>query len=198
MVTGTSTTRASGDRPDVLPAAAVQAAGEPHGGPLGVEDLGPGEQVGGDRAEHRGDADADEHEPVAGDAPLVGEQVDGERGRARRRRARRRSPGSTCRATITMTNTAAAAAPALTPMMSGLASGLRARRWKMAPDSPKAAPTSSAVRPRGRRRVRTMKALSSEPPPTRVASTSPIGTGKSPTASDQANTTKATAPARRR
>ena len=33
-----------------------------------------------------------------------------------------------------MQNTAAGAAPALTPMMSGLASGLRARLWKIAPD----------------------------------------------------------------
>ena len=48
-----------------------------------------------------------------------------------------------------MTNTAAAAAPALMPMMSGLASGLRAMRWKIAPDSPKAAPTSSGGEARG-------------------------------------------------
>ena len=43
-----------------------------------------------------------------------------------------------------MANTAATAAPALTPMMSGLASWLLARRWKIAPDSPKAAPTAQA------------------------------------------------------
>ena len=61
---------------------------------------------------------------------------------------------------ITITNTAHAAAPALTPMMSGLASGLWARRWKIAPETPNAAPTSTAARPRGRRSVSTMNALS--------------------------------------
>ena len=44
-ISGTRTTRAIADRADVLPAAPVEAAGEPHRGPLGVEDLGPGEQV---------------------------------------------------------------------------------------------------------------------------------------------------------
>ena len=51
------------------------------------------------------------------------------------------------------------------PMMSGLASGLRAMRWKIAPDRPNAAPTSTAVRPRGRRSVRTMKSVSGWPRP---------------------------------
>ena len=98
-----------------------------------------------------------------------------------------------------MTNTAAAAAPALTPMMSGLASGLRASRWKIAPDSPKAAPTSSAVRPRGRRSVRMMKraVLGCRRRPGWRARRR-AGTGKSPTASDQANTTNAHADERRR
>ena len=80
-------------------------------------------------------------------------------------------------------------------MMSGLANGLRARRWKMAPDIPKAAPTSTAVSARGKRRVRTMKALSSVPRPTSVASTSRIGMGKSPTDRDHANTPKHSAAA---
>ena len=35
-----------GERSHVVPAAAVEAAGQPHRGPLGVEDLGPGQQVG--------------------------------------------------------------------------------------------------------------------------------------------------------
>ena len=37
-----------------------------------------------------------------------------------------------------MQNTADALAPASMPMMSGLASGLRARLWKIAPEMPKA------------------------------------------------------------
>ena len=63
----------------------------------------------------------------------------------------------------TMQNTAAAPAPASIPMMSGLASGLRAMLWKIAPDSPNAPPTSTAVRARGRRNVRTMKSDCSSP-----------------------------------
>ena len=35
-----------------------------------------------------------------------------------------------------MANTAKALAPYVTPMMSGLASGLRAMLWKIAPDMP--------------------------------------------------------------
>ena len=43
-----------------------------------------------------------------------------------------------------MANTAEVDAPAVIPMMSGDANGLRASDWKIAPDSPKAAPTSTA------------------------------------------------------
>ena len=43
-----------------------------------------------------------------------------------------------------MANTAAALAPTLTPMMSGLASGLRNVVWKMAPLTPKAMPDEHA------------------------------------------------------
>src|SRR3546814_5109148 len=50
-----------GHRSHVLPAAAVQAARQPHGRPLDVEDLGPGEQVRGDRPEHRRDPRSEEH-----------------------------------------------------------------------------------------------------------------------------------------
>ena len=60
-----------------------------------------------------------------------------------------------------MQNTAAALAPASMPMMSGLASGLRARLWKIAPETPNAAPTSTPVSARGRRSVRTMNSASS-------------------------------------
>ena len=59
-----------------------------------------------------------------------------------------------------MQNTAAALAPASMPMMSGLASGLRARLWKIAPETPNAAPTSTPVSARGRRSVRTMNSAS--------------------------------------
>ena len=53
-----------------------------------------------------------------------------------------------------MQNTAAALAPASMPMMSGLASGLRAMLWKMAPEIPNAAPTSTAgERPRQAQRA---------------------------------------------
>ena len=77
-----------------------------------------------------------------------------------------------------MAKTAAAPAPASMPMMSGLANGLRARLWKMEPETPKAAPTSRPVRARGRRSVRTMKPASSLPAPTRAATTSLSGIGE--------------------
>ena len=62
---------------------------------------------------------------------------------------------------MTMQNTAAALAPASMPMMSGLASGLRARLWKIAPEMPNATPTSRPVSARGSRSVRTMNSASS-------------------------------------
>ena len=68
------------DRCARAPAAPVEAAGEPHDGPLGLEDLGPGEQVLRDAASERGDADADEHEAVRRHAALPGQDVDRERG----------------------------------------------------------------------------------------------------------------------
>ena len=46
---GTSTSIASRDRADVVPAAAVERAGQPHRGALRVVDLGPGQQVRRDR-----------------------------------------------------------------------------------------------------------------------------------------------------
>ncbi len=89
-----------------------------------------------------------------------------------------------------MQNTAAALAPASIPMMSGLASGLRARLWKMAPEIPNPAPTSTAVRARGRRSVRTMNSASSVPTPRTAGMTSRNGIGKSPTLIDTQNATK--------
>ena len=85
-----------------------------------------------ERAGHRADPDADQHQPVALDAALPGQRVDercGEQPADQRRdrqadrgeQRRRRSPPPS-----TITRTAAALAPAVTPRMSGLASGLRA------------------------------------------------------------------------
>lgn len=45
--------------------------------------------------------------------------------------------------------TAAALAPRLTPITSGLASGLRRVAWKIAPPTPKARPTRTASTARG-------------------------------------------------
>jgi hypothetical protein len=50
-----------------------------------------------------------------------------------------------------MHSTPAALAPQVTPITSGLASGLRRSRWKSAPDIPNAIPDSSPVTARGRR-----------------------------------------------
>ena len=153
------------DGPHVLPAAPVEAAGEPDDGPLGLEDLGPGQQVLRDARQHGGDADADEHEPVRRHARS---STPAGRWRRRRRGRRRAAPNAVARGrrvSTTMQNTAAALAPASMPMMSGLASGLRARLWKIAPDSPNATPTSTPVSARGRRSVRTMNSASSVPVP---------------------------------
>ncbi len=91
--------------------------------------------------------------------------------------------------TTTMTKTADVLAPAVIPTMSGLASGLRATLWKMAPESPKAAPTSRPVRARGSRTRWTMNSASSVPAPKIAGTTSASGIGKSPTLSETANTT---------
>ncbi len=78
-------------------------------------------------------------------------------------------------------------------MMSGDANGLRASVWKIAPDSPNAAPTSAPTSARGRRSSPTTNRESSLPPPSSVTITSRIGIGKSPTEIVQQNSTK-TAP----
>ena len=137
MTTGSRTRSASADRGDVLPAPAVEAAGEPHDGPLGLEDLGPGQQVLRDRTGARRRRC---RRARAGTATRPASRPAGRwrrRSAARRRGRRARSSPADVPST-TMQNTAAALAPASMPMMSGLASGLRARLWKMAPEMPKA------------------------------------------------------------
>ncbi len=67
-------------RAHVVPPAPVQAAGEPHHRSLGVVDLGPRHEVRRDRGQHGGGPDPDQHQAVAGDPPLVGQQVDGDPG----------------------------------------------------------------------------------------------------------------------
>jgi len=60
---------------------------------------------------------------------------------------------------VTMANTANALAPYVTPMMSGLARGLRAMLWKIAPDMPSVAPTSRPVSALGNRSWLTMNSV---------------------------------------
>ena len=70
-------------------------------------------------------------------------------------------------------------------MMSGEPSGLRAIDWNTAPDMPSAAPTTIAVRTRGRRRLWTMNSASGPPSPNTEAMTWRTDSGKSPTMIDQ-------------
>jgi hypothetical protein len=56
----------------------------------------------------------------------------------------------------TIDSTAAVVAPDVTPMTSGLASGLRRSCWKIAPARPNAVPASRPTRARGSRNVCTM------------------------------------------
>ena len=142
---GTSTAQATRQGDDVVPAAAVERAGQPQRRPLHVVDLGAGEQELRERRAHRGDADADQHEPVGGQPVAVGEQVDRGRGEQPADEGRDGTAGARpgrAPAPATMTATAAVVEPAVMPMMSGLASGLRARLWNTAPDSPNRAPTA--------------------------------------------------------
>ena len=53
------------------------------------------------------------------------------------------------RSSVTIAKTAAVLAPRLTPITSGLASALRSVVWKIAPLTPRAAPTMTASRARG-------------------------------------------------
>ena len=160
------------DRADVGPAAPVEAAGEPHHGPLGLEDLGP---------VRAGTASPPRASPPARCRRARGGRATRRPSRpARRSRWRRRATPRSAPAAVTvddvssttMQNTAAALAPESMPMMSGLASGLRAMLWKMAPEIPKAAPTRMAVIARGRRSVRTMNSDCSSPAPKIAGTTS--------------------------
>ena len=64
------------DRADVLPPAAVERAGQPHGGALNLVDLGAGDQVVGDGGDGEADADPDQDQAIALHAALPGAQVD--------------------------------------------------------------------------------------------------------------------------
>lgn len=77
--------------------------------------------------------------------------------------------------------------------MSGLASGLRAIDWVIAPDTPSATPTTSPARARGIRRSMITNLSTCSPPPTTVAITRDRPMGKSPTPMDTQNTRKVAA-----
>ena len=94
------------------------------------------------------------------------------------------------RPSVMMANTANALAPYVTPMMSGLASGLRAMLWKIAPDMPSAAPTSRPVSALGNRSRLTMNSVARSPPPNSVFTTSMTGILKSPSDSETQKATK--------
>ena len=76
-----------------------------------------------------------------------------------------------------MTTSAPTVAPCSNPMMSGEPSGLRVSDWKIAPEIPSAAPTSTAHSARGSRSSRTMNSVPGLPPPNsaRVTSAGEIG-----------------------
>ena len=72
----------------------------------------------------------------------------------------------------------------------GTASGLRGEDWKIAPENPNEAPTSTAVSARGSRSWWMMKSEDSLPWPKIAGTTSLSGIGKSPTEIETQNTTK--------
>ncbi|CAM5526488.1 hypothetical protein SNARM312S_01327 [Streptomyces narbonensis] len=79
-----------------------------------------------------------------------------------------------------MTTSAPTAEPLVKPMMSGLPRGLPVMLCRMAPLTARAAPTQSAVRSRGMRRVLTTKSAMPEPLPVSASTTSPTVRSKSP------------------
>ena len=89
-----------------------------------------------------------------------------------------------------MANTANALAPDVMPMMSGLASGLRAMLWKIAPDRPSAAPTTRPVRALGSRSCVDDEVGRPVPAAEQRPTTSRTGIGKSPSDSETQNVTK--------
>src|SRR5690606_18885790 len=80
----------------------------------------------------------------------------------------------------TMPPTTATPAPCVMPSVSGLARGLRVRVWKIAPDTPKAAPASSPASARGSRSSWTMSRPPGSPPPHSAGTASVTGSGYSP------------------
>ena len=94
--------------------------------------------------------------------------------------AKAASGASSGEAPSTNADTPANAAPVVTPMMSGDASALRPKVWKITPDMASAAPASSATRARGRRRSSTITRVASSPNPNSVATTSVRGRPNSP------------------
>ena len=134
----------------MIPAATVQRSGQSHRCPLYVEDLASGQDIGGDGGEDRPVADADQHEAVRRHTSFVGEAVDQHGGD---QRSDEGSDGNDkpAGADDTIMMTAAVDALWVIPMKSGLASGFLANDWKIAPENPNRAPTSTAVRARGRR-----------------------------------------------
>ena len=131
---------------DLLPAAAVEAAGQPHLRGRGVVAVGAGDQVGLTESSMALTPMPDQDQPEALHAALEREQVDRQRGQPARRPSRRaRCPRTLSRRGRESTTTARRwRRRCVKPMMSGLPSGLRVRLWKIAPLTPSAAPTSSA------------------------------------------------------
>ena len=81
------------DRANVLPPAAVERAGQPHGGALDLVDLGAGDQVVGDGGDGEADADPDQDQAIALHAALPRAQVRPAPRSAGRRAGRRPRPG---------------------------------------------------------------------------------------------------------
>ena len=69
-------------------------------------------------------------------------------------------------------------------------------RWKIAPDRPNAAPTSSAGQGPRQPQLATMNCAASSPPPKIAGTTSASGIGKSPTRSTRQNSDEGHARAR--
>ncbi len=89
--------------------------------------------------------------------------------------------------------TATTLAPPVIPRMSGLARGLRATDWVIAPDTPSAIPTTRPAKARGMRRSMITNSSTASPLPRIVANTRERPIGKSPTAMERQNTRKAAA-----
>ena len=93
----------------------------------------------------------------------------------------------------TIPKTAASDAPEVMPMKSGEASGLRARVWNIAPESPKAAPDERPpASARGSRSSPTMNWAAGSPAPKIAGTTSVSGTRKSPIETDRQKSAKPT------